>query len=588
MPASSPLVQVPPRRPARRRSRGQVVVIFAGSIFLLIGMVAVVVDVSWYWANSLRVQRAADAAALAGAIYLPGSTLNAYKYADIEATKNGYTSGGGTVVTPLQDTANGGTDPRQLDVSVSAPVGMFFMRVFGINTITATRTAKAIYVQPVPMGSPLAYYGVGCFDLTATHSACTTAGNSNGLSGVPSSPSGSVQTGPQWNSQGFWGSVQTLDGNQSNGDAFSPANNSTNCPSSCGANAEYDKNGYAYNVDFTAAGGSIYIFDPAFCAMGSSVGPPSLPLGTGDHWLNNTSPSSIVANAPVSTYYSVYNTNNTPWETDDTLVASSGTLFENQKQSDQTNGGVTGSGITDCSASTTHDKWWLVGSGNGATASGLGVGTYRVQISTTNPLNAAINATTDAENMFSIMATGGGSADVHGAGRMAAYNNLALGTQKFYLAQVDQTAAGKTLEIDLFDPGDVSGGAWLRVLDPDYNVANPNNYNPATFSFTADANASAGHQSGSGVTCIQTDGGSTAGLSPPAGCPNATSGGTFFQNSWITILVPLPTSYGSVSLKPTGETQPGWWKIEYTVGGGSDLTTWEVNVLGNPVHLVVP
>jgi len=128
MPASSPLAQVPPRRPARRRSRGQVVVIFAGSIFLLIGMVAVVVDVSWYWANSLRVQRAADAAALAGAIYLPGSTLNAYKYADIEATKNGYTSGGGTVVTPLQDTANGGTDPRQLDVSVSAPVGMFFMR----------------------------------------------------------------------------------------------------------------------------------------------------------------------------------------------------------------------------------------------------------------------------------------------------------------------------------------------------------------------------------------------------------------------------------------------------------------------------
>ncbi len=49
---------------------------------------------------------------------------------------------------------------------------------------------------------------------------------------------------------------------------------------------------------------------------------------------------------------------------------------------------------------------------------------------------------------------------------MAAYNNLALGTQKFYLAQIDQTAAGKTLEIDLFDPGDVSGGAWLRVLRP--------------------------------------------------------------------------------------------------------------------------
>src|ERR1022692_730555 len=77
------------------RQNGQILVIFAGAIIALIGIVAIVVDVSWYWANSLRVQRTADAAALAGAIYLPGSTVNAYKYADIEATKNGYTSGSG-------------------------------------------------------------------------------------------------------------------------------------------------------------------------------------------------------------------------------------------------------------------------------------------------------------------------------------------------------------------------------------------------------------------------------------------------------------------------------------------------------------
>src|ERR1019366_6528846 len=197
MPASTPLALVPPRRPARRRSRGQVVVIFAGSIFLLIGMVAVVVDVSWDWANSLRVQRAADAAALAGAIYLPGRTLNAYKYAAIEATKNDYTSGGGTVVTPLQDTANGGTDPRQLDVTVSAPVGTFFMRVFGMNTITATRTAKAIYVQAVPMGSPENYYGVYCLT-TPSHLTCdstTAVPDANGAGTLAS--------------KGFWGAFQS-------------------------------------------------------------------------------------------------------------------------------------------------------------------------------------------------------------------------------------------------------------------------------------------------------------------------------------------------------------------------------------------
>ena len=152
---------------------------------------------------------------------------------------------------------------------------------------------------------------------------------------------------------GILGAVQTRGGNQTNGDAFSPANNNTNCGSSCGANINYDKNGYAYNVDLTSSGGSLYIFDPTFCAMGSNG--TSGNLGTGDHWLNGTN--------PVSTYYSVYDTNGTAFTTaDDTLVASSGTLFENLTQSDQSNGGPTG--MTNCAADAYHDTWWLIGSGN--------------------------------------------------------------------------------------------------------------------------------------------------------------------------------------------------------------------------------
>ena len=120
-------------------------------------------------------------------------------------------------MTPLQDTANGGTDPRQLDVTVSAPVGTFFMRIFGIDTITATRTAKAIYVQPVPMGSPQAYYGVGCFFLkTGSMPPCTNAGSSNGASGVIDPGGGSL------NSQGGWGAIITKGGNEQNGDAYAP------------------------------------------------------------------------------------------------------------------------------------------------------------------------------------------------------------------------------------------------------------------------------------------------------------------------------------------------------------------------------
>ena len=53
-------------------------VLFVISIFVLTGITAIVVDVSWYWANSLRVQRAADAAALAGVVWLPGDPSTAY------------------------------------------------------------------------------------------------------------------------------------------------------------------------------------------------------------------------------------------------------------------------------------------------------------------------------------------------------------------------------------------------------------------------------------------------------------------------------------------------------------------------------
>ena len=53
-------------------------------------------------------------------------------------------------------------------------------------------------------------------------------------------------------------------------------------------------------------------------------------------------------------------------------------------------------------------------------------------------------------------------------------------------------------------------------------------------------------------------------------------------------LVPIPGTYGQAGLQPPGDPAPGWWKIRYTVQSANDTTTWQVSVLGNPVHLVVP
>ncbi len=103
---------------SRAAERGQALVLFVLLSLVLIGSVAIVTDVSWLWYGNQRMQRAADAAALAGAIYLPGSPSQAYQAAREEATKNGFTSGvNGVTVTPLQDAVN----KRRLVVTVTDP-----------------------------------------------------------------------------------------------------------------------------------------------------------------------------------------------------------------------------------------------------------------------------------------------------------------------------------------------------------------------------------------------------------------------------------------------------------------------------------
>jgi hypothetical protein len=70
-----------------------------------------------------------------------------------------------------------------------------------------------------------------------------------------------------------------------------------------------------------------------------------------------------------------------------------------------------------------------------------------------------------------------------------------------------------------------------------------------------------------------------------------TGGSSLFNGCWVTIEIALPSDYRAP--RPTSETltnEGGWWKIRYNMGSGggfsTDLTTWQVELRGNPVHLV--
>lgn len=566
-------LDIPPpiagKKPKALAERGQVLALFVLSIFVVTGFVALVVDVSWYWSSSLRVQRAADAAALAGAIDLPAKPGTSVSHplgtgigdALAQAAKNGYTDGvDGVTVTPVQDPKN----DNRISVTISAPVGTFFMRIFGINSIAATRTAKAEFILPVPMGSPENYYGIYC-NTTASDKTCAQASSL-----VPDARgSGTLP------SKGFWGAAITKGGNQQNGDAFLPANNGGYSPAN---NASYDPSGYAYTVVVPAGGGgSVWVYDPTFCAVGGNGNNGY--YGTGDHWIDGPT------NA-VSTYFNLYTTNNTPYDlTDDTLVAGSGSLFEAEDRSDHSAAlGSSTAASTDCAAGKItdqsnggywHNKWWPM-----VTPGSLAAGTYRLQVTTTKVTTNSdggtqavagwtANDNTNAENMWGIeVGSSGMKPRVYGSGRMAAYNTLIAGTQEFYLAQIEAKNAGKSIEIDLFDPGDVKGDATLSVLGPDGTAA--------TFDYsTFDPNNSSG---GSNCVANNSDLCSAQGRTS---IMTSKGGSSSFNNTWIQILVKLDATYNPAA-------GSDWWKIRYVVGQGNDTTTWMVNIRGNPVHLVVP
>jgi hypothetical protein len=546
-------------------------VIFAGAMVALMGMFAIVVDISWYWSSSLKIQRAADAAALAGAVALPGDRSGAYAKAFAEATKNGYSTGGTVNVRPCQDTDNvtagcsGGTgQARQLNVTISAPVNTFFMRVFGLQTINATRVAKAEFVLPVPMGSPQNFYGV--FGPLRTPS-----GSSTPLTG----PGAQSLT-----AQGFWATMHSQGAEDIDGDAFLPnyelRTGTSNSPG-------YDGNGYDavnyYNygvqMDPAASNGEVWIFDPGFCATDGSG-----KYGTGDRWFSG--------NAATTAYFQLWDTNNTPYDTSDDTRADSladDALFELQRASDPTLNGPTATGVADCRVGATtnqsegrywHNRWWRL-------ASGLQAGkAYRLKTSSTG--TSQLNA--DGHNSFAIWATATGTAPrVYGLATMEAYTPLnGGGAATFYLAQIDAVHAGKTLEIRLWDAGDTGSlSANLQILAP-----TTADYVPATFTWT-----SAWGTANSGRSACNNQSGSS-GTSPPRIVTN-TGGAQVFNGCWLTISVDLDPAY--TAPRPATETLPqatgGWWKIRYNMGGATtdsafDLTTWQVSLKGNPVHLLVP
>jgi len=166
----------------KRRNRGQILVLFALSLVVLIGMAALGVDVGYMYSVRHDLQRCADAGALAGAsrfINAPGETgqwgdSNVFTEATARATD--YASKDNVIQTPLLTqpgdnvivTFDQGQD--KIKVQTERTVPLFFSKIFlgATKRITAYAVAEASAINPLhntvciaPFGVPLPWTEVG-------------------------------------------------------------------------------------------------------------------------------------------------------------------------------------------------------------------------------------------------------------------------------------------------------------------------------------------------------------------------------------------------------------------------------------------
>ncbi len=512
------------RAPGADGERGAVLPIFVASFLALVGMAAFAIDLGWAYVNGERMQRAADAAALAAVVDLPPDAAvweatRAYGTAVSVAGKNGYAPG---EVTPKQVfTRSGNLVPNRIRVDVSQRFDTFFFKIFGVDTIRLTRSATAEFLPPLQLGSDLPELGafpagVGC-DPAAPVPGCID----------PADPSTWGGTNP-----GIWVAINGIHTAKEQGDPYTTRCLLSNSTNSCqSANGEFEPRGNFYGVEVPGGASvlSVELFDPVF--WGSNV---TQQIGAGDQkW---------VAGGEFTTHFQLLAPDATPANPMDNTAVLCARSFAPD----------VGAGPFDPGSPTNFAAFPLCTVG---TRPGLHV--VRVFVD---------GGVGHAANGFSIRAsTDSGQPAVYGIGRMSLRTNQPSSSPRFKLAKVPPGYAGRKLTVSLFDPGEAAGNAYVSFKGEITSW-------PCTYTVRRAAGGVSGPFTPSG-----TFGGSRCWVQ------SASGGGSLWNGDWLDFTFDVPNDY-DCDFQAGG----CWWEVQYNYSapGVHDRTTWEVNVKGTPVRLV--
>jgi hypothetical protein len=187
------------KRPRRNTQRGQTLVIFALSFTVLLGLAGLAIDATRAYDLYARMQRAAEAGALAGVLYMP-AYYNTIRPGDIDsavsrASKEVVKDGFGAVLSPTASACS-----STLEVSICAVTGksddilvsihetldLVLLSGLGVQPVNLTATAQAEYLPPLQIGSRLNYFGdqVECYNSTTNPDPTQTHSCAPGTSGT--------------------------------------------------------------------------------------------------------------------------------------------------------------------------------------------------------------------------------------------------------------------------------------------------------------------------------------------------------------------------------------------------------------------
>jgi Flp pilus assembly protein TadG len=243
-------------RAVRRREEGQALILVALASIAMVAVVGLAVDGGMAYLEAQKLQRAADAASLAGVIWVPNQVIIADGRGKLAANSNGYrvykngsdacgvagyNSGNDKLITDswtyndvmrTDEPNNCNTPgnrvmfvsnvprPNQYQVTLGVKAHRYFLGVIGLGDYYIQRTSTAEYTTQIKLGSSFNY--MGSSGVLYDPSVNDVAPSANDLYARYVTNRCSQRNPPPVCVGTFWSSIIGPDGVHSNGDAYTP------------------------------------------------------------------------------------------------------------------------------------------------------------------------------------------------------------------------------------------------------------------------------------------------------------------------------------------------------------------------------